>query len=280
MTARLAALSLAALTACAGSRPPPPPVNVPVLSPRVTLRAADVVGTRFEGVEVALKLDVENPNPFALPVVRVNYSVTVEGVAAFAGLAPVNAAVASQGTYPVTLQLFLPYGKIPTIAERMASGQPLAYGVSGTVGVQTPAGVMDLPIAWTGTMPLPRPAEFAFEGVEVEALSALTLSFDVKLRITNPNSYALPPGVLGHHLAVAGTPVASGDRKLPGVPPNGTAVVKIPCQVNPLGVGAGAVKAVYAALMGSEVPVSLQGRATLADIPFEVKLESVIPKLR
>jgi hypothetical protein len=206
--------------------------------------------------------------------------VTVEGAPAYAAVAPASSAVPSAATAPVILQLSIPYGRLPGIGERVAGGQPLSYAVKGAVGLQTPAGVMDLPVAWEGTLPLPRRPEFAFEGVDLGVMSALSLSFEVKLRVSNPNAFKLPAGVLGHRVAVAGTAVASGDVKLPEVGPGATAVVHIPCQVNPFGVGAGAVKAVYEAFQGNEIPVALEGRATFAGLPVDVKLESRIPKVR
>lgn len=278
---RLAALAaLVALAACGGSRPRPEPVNVPVLPPIVTFRAATLASAGFEGVTVDVAFDVENPNPFALPVVRLAHAVSVEGVPAFSGTAPCTAAVASRGTYPVAVPVFLPFGRIPDIGEKVVLGRPIAYRAAGSVGFQTPAGVMDLPVAWEGTMPVPKLPQFSFEGIEVGGLGALTLSFDVKLRILNPNAFPLPSGRLGHRLAVAGAPVASGDQRIPPVPAGGTAVFAIPAQVNVVGAGTGVVKGVWTALQGAEVPVALEGQATIANIPIDVRMESRIPRVR
>jgi LEA14-like dessication related protein len=281
MNARRLTLTLAgvALAACAAGKPSPP-VNVPVLTPHLTFRSASVVSAGFEGVELAVALDVENPNPYALPVVHLAHTVTVDGVPAFSGVAGATAAVPSGGTFPVLLKVVLPYGRIPAIGERLVAGQPIAYAVTGSVGLQTPAGVMDLPLGWEGTLPVPRRPEFAFEGVDVGVFSALSLSFDVKLRISNPNAFQVPAGLLGHRLSVAGTAVASGDQKLPALAAGATSTVLIPCQVNPFGAGTGAVKAVYEALQGNEIPVALLGQATFAGIPVDVALEARIPKLR
>ncbi|HET9551993.1 MAG TPA: LEA type 2 family protein [Anaeromyxobacteraceae bacterium] len=280
MTSTVRALSLAllaTLAACAGSRPRPPE-NVPVLPPSLIFRSASVTGASFEGVTVDVAFEIENPNAFALPVVRLSHAVSVDGVPAFSGNAAAHAAVPSRGIYPVTVPVFLPYGRIPAIGERVAAGRPVEYQVSGAVGVQTPAGIMDLPIGWQGVMPVPRLPVFTFEGVDVGALSMLGLSFDVKLRVVNPNAFPLPGGHLGHRLAVAGTPVASGDQRLPQVAPGGTALFSIPAQVNPVGAGAGALRAVVTALQGAEVPVGLEGQASVAGIPFGLRLESRIAR--
>jgi LEA14-like dessication related protein len=279
--ARPAALALlATLAACGGAKPRPVPVNVPVLPPIVTFRSATLGAAGFEGVTVDVALDVENPNPFALPVVRVAHALTVDGVPAFSGQSPATAAVASRGTYPVIVPVYLPYGRIPDIGAKVAAGQPLAYRATGSVGFQTPAGIMDLPIAWEGTMPVPRPPQFSFEGIDVGGLGALALKFDVKMRVVNPNAFPLPPGRLGHRLAVADAPVASGDQKVPPVGAGGTATFAIPAQVNIVGAGAGVVKGVWTALQGAEVPVAMEGQATIAGIPIDVRLESRIPRVK
>jgi hypothetical protein len=74
--------------------------------------------------------------------------------------------------------------------------------------------------------------------------------------------------------------VASGDQKFPPVQAGGTARFSIPAQVNIVGAGTGVVKGVWTALQGSEVPVALEGRATIANIPIDVHLESRIPRVR
>jgi len=274
----IAALLVTALAACASHAPRPAPANVPVYPPIVTFRSATVAGAAFDGITVDVGLDVENPNDYALPVVRLSHAVSVDGVQAWSGNAPASVAVASRGRYPVTVPVFLPYASVPDIGARMASGQPFAYRVSGAVGFQTPAGVMDLPVGWEGTLPVPKPPQFSFEGIDVGALGALALSFDVLLRVQNPNAFPLPPGKLGHRIAVAGAAVGSGERKLPPVGPGSTALVAIPVQINPFGAGAGVVSAVGTALQGAEVPVALEGQATFAGIPIPVHLESRIAR--
>ena len=44
--------------------------------------------------------------------------------------------------------------------------------------------------------------------------------------------------------------------------------------------GAGVVKAVAAALGGEEIPVALEGRATVAALPFQLRMEARIPRIR
>ncbi len=275
-----ALLALALLSACAGGRPRPKPANVPVLTPTVTVRGATLASAGFEGVTVDVALEVENPNPFALPVARLTHAVEVEGAPAFSGSARSDAAVAAQGTSPVTVPVFLPYGRIPDIGRRIGEGRPIAYRATGAVGLQTPAGVLDLPVCWAGTLPLPRLPAFSFEGVDVVGLGALALTFDVLLRVQNPNAFPIPPGALGHHLAVAGAPVAAGDQRTPGVPAGGSATFAIPARVNLVGAGTGVVKGVWTALQGAEVPVALEGHAAIAGIPMEVRMEARIARLK
>jgi LEA14-like dessication related protein len=277
---RLAALAaLGALLACAGAKPPPP-ANVPVFSPTVSVRTVALAGADFEAATVVLGLDVTNPNPFALPVTRVAYVVEVDGQPALAGTGGADVAVASSGTFPVSVPVRLPYGPIPGIAARLSAGQPMAYRARGTVGFQTPAGILDLPVTWEGTLPLPRAPELSFNGVSVGLLSAIRLSFDVKLRVFNPNGFPIPAGRLAHQLTVAGARLARGEEQLPAVPAGGTAEMAIPASVDRVGAGTGAVMAVVAAFQNEEIPVAVEGQATLGGILIPARFEAVIPKLR
>ena len=72
LTLSLALLGLA-LSGCATT------MEDIVRSPSVELRSVEVVGLGFNGQTFLLSFNVENPNPFALPVSSVSYSVKLDG---------------------------------------------------------------------------------------------------------------------------------------------------------------------------------------------------------
>jgi LEA14-like dessication related protein len=59
------------------------------------------------------------------------------------------------------------------------------------------------------------------------------LALDVRLRVRNPNAFALPAGRLDYALAIAGSEVARADgAELAGVGAGASAVVAIPVRLD------------------------------------------------
>lgn len=281
-TPALALAAVAALIACSGGsksrRAAPPVADLP---PRLELRSVAPAGFDFEAATFAVAFDVENPNPVALPLSRLSLVVEVEGAAPFAVEVKPGVALAARAWTPVVVPVRLRYAEIPNVVAHFGLRSSLAARASGTASVSTAAGVIPLPIAFETELPLPRLPTFAFEGVELGPRSALAMSFDVNIRVNNPNPFPLPAGRLGYVLKVAGSPAASAqDGKVPGTPAGGSSGIAIRANVNLIGAGVGAGMAIVQAVQGTEVPVSIEGQASLAGIPVPLAMESRIRRLR
>lgn len=274
--------ALVGLAACSGGqkkRRAAPPVAA--LAPTLELRSVTPAGFDFEAATFAVAFDVDNPNPVALPLARLALVVEVEGAAPFAVEVRPGVALAASARTPVAVPVRLRYADIPNVVAHFGLRTSLAARATGTASVSTAAGLLPMPVAFETDLPLPRLPTFAFEGVEVGTRSALSMSFDVNIRVTNPNPFPLPAGRLGYVLKVAGSPAASADDgRIPGTPAGGTSAIAIRADVNLIGAGVGAGKAIVQAAQGNEVPVSIKGQASLAGIPIPLAMESRIRRLR
>jgi LEA14-like dessication related protein len=278
----VAAVVVAALVSgCAGGGHHRAAAPIALVPPTLSFRSATPVGFDFEAATFLVAFDVTNPNPVTLPLARLSLVMEVEGAAPFAIEARPNVAVAASSSTPVAVPLRVRYADIPNVVAMLGLHDHLRAHASGSASVQTGAGLLPMPVAFDAELPLPRPPLFAFEGVSIDGMSALGMSFDVKLRVTNPNPFPIPAGRLGYILSVAGTPAASAEnQKIPGTPAGGSSGVSIRASVSLVGAGVGAGKAIFAAVKGSEVPVGIRGQASLGGIPLPLELETRIPRIR
>jgi LEA14-like dessication related protein len=149
--------------------------------------------------------------------------------------------------------------------------------VSGNVGVKTPIGLVDLPMAHEDRLGLPSLPRFALDGLAIRSASLTELAVDVKFRVTNPNRFGLPAGRLDYALSVAGSPVARADgAALAAVAGNGSATVALPVRIDLLRAGAAA----SALARGGPVDVALRGEAKVAGIPVPVNVTARLPARR
>ncbi len=117
MRLALAVLLLACLTLSACSKPQPP---------TVTARSARVTASTPTGVQLALELDVHNPNAFPLLVESVEGTLAIAGGAEIGrGTARPATDIPAQGTSAVTSQLSVPWSNLTALAPFALTGAPV-----------------------------------------------------------------------------------------------------------------------------------------------------------
>ncbi len=263
------------LAACAGLQDL---AHSTVKNPKLTFRSASLQALDLEGATVAFTWDLENPNGFGVDLAKVGWTIDVEGTRIAAGDLPGGLKIRANGTAPVTFPVRVRFQDVPGIVSLLGSGKDsVRYRLAGTLGVRTPIGILDLPLAHEDRLTLPTLPRFALEGVSVRSVGFTEITFDVRMRVRNPNAFALPLGKLDYALAVAGSPVVrAAGVALEAVPGAGSAVVAIPVRLDVGSAGRAAVDLAR----GGEVQVDLSGHANLAGIPIPLDLKARVPARR
>jgi LEA14-like dessication related protein len=272
---RSAAALLLLLAACAGIRDL---ARSALKEPKLTFRSASLEALDMEGATVAFTWDLDNPNGFGVDLARVGWLVEVEGTRIASGDLPGGLKIPANGTGPITFPVRVRFKDVPGIVSLLTSGRDaIRYRLGGTLGVRTPLGVLDLPLSHEDRLALPAMPGFALEGISVRSLGFTEVGLDVRLRVRNPNAFALPLGSLDYALAIAGAPVARiAGAELAGVAGNASAVVAIPVRLD---VGS-AGRAAAEVARGGEVQVDLTGRALVGGIPLPLELRGRVPARR
>ncbi|HEX8907729.1 MAG TPA: LEA type 2 family protein, partial [Anaeromyxobacteraceae bacterium] len=174
----LAALALLALSGCAA-------LNRIAASafekPRLTFRTATLQQLDLEGATLGFEFDLENPNSFGLSVARLGYGVELEGTRVATGEMPGGLQIPAAGRTPVTFPVRIRYRDVPGIVSLLGKQRDaIGYRLSGTVGVKTPVGVVDLPMSHAATLPLPRLPAFALDGLAIRSVSLSQVALDLK----------------------------------------------------------------------------------------------------
>lgn len=248
------------------------------LAPKLSFRSASLEALDLEGATVAFTFDVENPNSIGVDVARGAWGVEVEGARVAAGELAGGLVIPPNGTGPVTFSVRVRYGDVPKIASLISSGKDeVAYRLFGNVGIRTPLGVLDVPLSHQDSLKLPSLPQFALEGVAIRTASLTRVSFDVRLRVRNPNGFATPAGRIDYALALGGSTVARATgAALSPVAGGASAVVEIPVSVDLLSAG----RAAAGLVRGGDVDVGLAGTAEVAGIPLPIDLRARVPARR
>jgi LEA14-like dessication related protein len=271
----LAALLPALLSACAAVQDL---AKAAFQEPRLTFRSASVDALDLEGATVGFTWDVENPNAIGIDLARAAWNIEVEGTRVAAGDLPSGLKIPANGKAPLTFPVRVRFRDVPGIVSLIGSGkEDLGYRLSGSLGLRTPIGVLDLPMSHSDRVKLPALPRFALDGLRVRSVSLSAVAVDVRLRVQNPNAFTIPGGEIDYALALAGTSVARAQgASVRAVPGGGNAIVEIPVRIDVA--SAGRVAADLA--RGGDVQVELTGKAELAGLPLPLDLRGRVPARR
>ena len=273
---RIASVALAfALASCAGVQQL---ARSAVKEPKLTFRSASIEALDMEGVTVAFTFDLENPNGFGVDLARLGWTIDVEGTRIASGDLPGGLRIRANGASPIVFPVRVRYQDVPGIVSLLGSGKDvMQYRLAGTLGIRTPIGVLDLPLSHEDRLRLPSLPRFAIEGISIRSASFTELALDVRLRVENPNAFALPLGRLDYALAIGGADVARADgAELAPVAGGASAVVAIPVKLDLTS----AARAAADLTRGAEVQVDLTGRALVAGIPLPLDVRGKVPARR
>jgi LEA14-like dessication related protein len=271
----LALLVPAVLAGCAGLADL---ARVAFEEPKLSFRSAAIQALDLEGATVAFAFDLENPNGFGLDLARGAWGIEVEGTRIATGDLPGGLAVPARGTAPLSFPVRVRFADVPGIVSLLRGGRDqIAYRLSGSVGVRTPAGVVDLPLSHSDRIRLPSLPRFGVDGVSVRSVSLSSVGVGVRLQMSNPNGFAIPAGKLDYTLGIAGAQVARAEGAALGAVAAGqTSVVEIPVKVDVASAG----RAATDLARGGEVEVDLRGTAEIAGLPLPVAVKGRVPARR
>jgi len=247
--------------------------------PRLDFKGASIEQLDLEGATIGLAVDLTNPNGFGLDVAKVGWSLDAEGTRVATGDMAGGLAIPSKGTAPLTIPVRVRWKDVPGIVGLFGKGgDGLGYRAAASVGVNTPIGVVELPVSHAGTVKLPALPSFSVQGLAVRGVSLSDVTFDVKVGVKNPNMFPVPAGKLGWSLALGGgAPVARAENApLAAVGAGQTGTLDLPVRLDFRSAG----KAAMDLARGGDVRVKLVGTAEVAGMAFPLDVDTTVPARR
>jgi LEA14-like dessication related protein len=268
----LALVPAAALAGCSGVQQM---LGAAFEKPRLTYESFQPTELDLEGVTLALRYRVDNPNAVGLKLANLDYKVEVDGRQAVAGAARSGLSIPARGSAPLEIPVRVRYGDVPGLVQTLFTRDELPFHVEGNAGLSTPIGVIGLPFSYTGKIPTPKLPHIALTGISLHGVSLDGLSFDVKLEVRNPNAFQLPVGGLAYALKLGGSEVLGGARQVLGtVPAGGKTSIAIPVKI-PF---ARAADAAGKLMRGQQADVQLDGSASFGSVQVPVNLGGKLGK--
>lgn len=215
---------------------------------------------------------LDNPHAVAIDLAKVSYLLEVDGRPLLAGAPPQGLQIAAGGssdlTFPVTV-------KFADLAEGLAQAlarKVLHWKASGEVGVNTPLGVVGLPLSAEGDLDLPELPRFTLETPVVESLSIVGARLVFPVRLENPNRFPLSAPSLRADVSISGVDVGiartSSEVPLEG---RGGQTLRLGLELSFLEVGAGVARS----LSNGEAQLKVDGTLEIGGATVPLTLEKL-----
>jgi LEA14-like dessication related protein len=176
---------------------------------------------------------LENPNPIGLSVAEIDYAFFVEGKQIVAGRPQQGLRIPAAGAADLTFPADVKFLDLAPALGTFLQKDVAAYRAEGTVGVQTPIGVLRFPLRHEGTFEVPKVPALAFQPPRLKSVGLNGAQLEIPLTLTNRNSFPLPVGGIVGNLSIGGARVgvvSTGNLGL--LQGRATQTVTLPIQVN------------------------------------------------
>ncbi|AKU92913.1 LEA type 2 family protein [Vulgatibacter incomptus] len=237
--------------------------------PDLTFKEVRFAGWSLDQVQLDLVYELDNPYDVPLNLAKVAYQLEVEGRRILSG-SP-NQGLKIQPRKKQTLVFpaqvhFLDV--IPTVTALFTKSS-LGYRASGSLGVDSPLGVISLPISKSGLIEVPKLPSLDLAGISVPQKSASGATVALALDVTNHNAFPLPVTGLDYALQLGGSKVGGGKAQGALVNPGERRRIEIPVGVSL----AGASSAVLSLISGKPADVGVTGQLGLGKIATPIDLK-------
>jgi LEA14-like dessication related protein len=238
--------------------------------PTLAYKGASLADVSLSGATLNLVTTVNNPNGVGLSVADLDYRLSIDGHPVATGHPPQGLQSPAHGSADVTLPATFQFADLgQAVATVLAKGSA-GYKAEGTVGLNTPIGVVRLPVSHQGTFTLPDMPAIALGTPRLTNLAIDHATVELPVTLTAKGSYPVPVQALEAAVSIGGTRVGEvSARNLGTLEPGKPRSVSLPLTI-PF---SGAFTAAQAILKGGSVPIALDGQLQSgpAPVPFALK---------
>ncbi len=232
--------------------------------PTVAFERLDVDAVDWEGADAEFVFRIDNPNPIEIKLARFDYALAFADVPWLEGDDPDGLILDASGGSELALPVSIEFANLYDVVQATRGLDTVPFGLQGSFGFDSPAGIVDLPYDADGGFPALRTPEVSFQKVRVENLGLTSAALALDLGIVNEHESNLIFENFDYAIELSGIDIGTGFLDLLGdVDGAETGTLSVPFEIDFLSTGT----AVYDAITSGEINVGMAA-STDVDTPF------------
>ena len=237
--------------------------------PSLAFRDVKLDHVDFNGADVQLLFDVTNPNSRGIELGAATYALAIEGHPVATGKPPKGVQVPGKGTATVTMPAHVVWNELAPALEAVLTKKTLGYKASGSIGVDSPIGLLTLPLEHEGVIEPPHLPSVSLQAPRIISIGFTGARLALPLKLTNSNAFPLPLGAVDGIVEIEGAKVGRvALAQPPAVGPSAERTIELPLDISFVSTGL----AVASALKNGAAHVKLDGtlRSMGASLPLHI----------
>jgi LEA14-like dessication related protein len=222
---------------------------------------------------VNLHFLLKNNNPVGVKLASLAYSFAVENHPFVSGHPPTGLQIRADGVSDLSFPAHVEFRDLAATLEVFLQKNTASYTASGSVGVDTPIGVVTFPLSHSGTFDVPKIPAISIQAPTLNNISFSGAHLTLPIALNNRNSFPLPFAGMSTQVTVAGAQVVA-----PSIPAQSALAAHEQRVVN-LGVDinfASAGLAVANALRTKRADIGLRGNINVGGLSLPVNLNQTV----
>lgn len=209
--------------------------------------SAKVVSTSIDGLDLNglnLNFGVEIQNPYStnIPLTQLSYALATEGTPFLSGqLADKPGSIPALGSTVVQVPVRINFQKAMQMVSSIQPGKSVPYQADLTISVDALGlGNVDIPLRQSGQIPIPDLPKIEVSDVAWQEISMSKARAEVKLKMTNPNDFALALQQMNYRFSLGGNEIANSQLQVAqSLASNEESELIIPLEFAPMSLGMG-----------------------------------------
>lgn len=153
--------------------------------------------------------DLSNPNSVGLSLASVDYALFIDEKQVVAGAPPQGLNIPARGSTELHFPASFKFTDLVAVIDTFLNKDTATWRAEGGLGLQTPVGVLRLPIAKAGDFEVPKVPLIAFDNPRITNVTLQGATIEFPLKVTNRNTYALPIAGLTGNVVMAGNNIGT-----------------------------------------------------------------------
>ncbi|MCO4763201.1 MAG: LEA type 2 family protein [Myxococcales bacterium] len=223
-------------------------INLDAYRPKVAVEDVQVAGASWDAVDLTFVLRIDNPNPLEVKMAGFSYALSVAEKPTLSGDQSTGVALKANGPSRAQLPLRLQWKQLIDLGIAMSRKKSLPYVFTGSLGFQTPIGLLSVPLEKSGTLPTLqkpslRPVDLRLGKVDLLG-GQIQLLLDIEVS-NRDGGETLAFSGFDFRVDLGGKSVASGTvSQLASVPSGQTHKTTLPIALNVANIGLAAAKTI------------------------------------